>query len=152
MQTLHLAIENIPMNGGNPLPKLKMTGKQHWTDRAQNYVAWKQWVVVKFLESLEKDPDLQRQCEANCLRYGHPIALGADEHARLFCGFEWKNGKHGDPENCLGAIADALFLNDKNVDVETMSRQGDGCVSVEINIFENEAAKLSFFQRIHAIN
>lgn len=97
---------------GNAFPKLKMTGKQHWTDKAQAYAMWKVFVQKAFMDSL---PHTEAQ-EAlrNIYKYKKPIVLG-DLSARMDIEISWKGGVHGDPENIFGSIADALFHNDKNL-------------------------------------
>lgn len=134
---------------GNPVPKLKMTGKQHWMPKALEYSEWKHHVIRALLEDLDtkKDYDTQRICEANIGRVHKPIVLGKDEHAQMILRIKWNDNTHGDPENIFGAIADALFWNDKNVDCKTISSKGEyGMVEVTIHIFETEKDKLLFIK------
>lgn len=155
MKTLTFSIVGNHKGHGNPLPKLKMTGNQSWTSKAKDYVAWKQFVLVKFLESLDatEDYDTHRICEYNLAKFGKPIVLGKVEHAILCLKFLWANNGHGDPENCLGSIADALFWNDKNVDVHTESFDDPVCKGqtfVSIRIFKDGQEKFSFLEKQNA--
>jgi len=109
----------------NPLPKLKMTGKQHWMPKAQNYVQWKTYVRRAYTD-----------------KYGipasddKPIELGKDQKARMDIMIYWgKSNTHGDPENIFGSIADALFKNDKNLAGSfDFQKSQDGLARVEVRI------------------
>lgn len=93
-----------------------MTGKQHWTDKAQAYVKWKHFVQRELINDLRiEKPEEARRCEQNIAMYGKPIVLEKNQTARMDILISWKNGAHGDPENIFGSIADALFHNDKNL-------------------------------------
>lgn len=100
---------------GNAFPKLKMTGKQHWTDKAQNYVLWKKFVQSCFIKEIRLTDGAEAQAlDQNIAKYGKPIVL-EDCTATMDIQIAWKDGHHGDPENIFGSIADALFHNDKNL-------------------------------------
>lgn len=141
---------NHKTSTGNAVPKLKMTGNQHWTKGAKNYVAWKEHVVGALLSSMKFDVAAQRMHAANAARYKKPIVLGGTEHAVMFLNICWSNKTHGDPENIFGSIADALFKNDKNLDGAFVSRMSKikengrkkGLVKVDIYIFANEEEKI----------
>ena len=81
---------------GNPFPKLKMTGKQHWTPKAQNYVHWKTHVQTAYIEAL---PTVQekRKAALNVSTLGKPIAFQGNAEMKLM--IYWANEQHGDPEN-----------------------------------------------------
>lgn len=98
---------------GNPLPKLKMTGKQHWTPRAKRYVAYKAQVERAFLGALSKE-ELE-EANRNIVKYDRAIVIpkGVKAYMSIMC--TWKNEAHPDAENVFGAIADALFFNDKKL-------------------------------------
>jgi hypothetical protein len=147
MKTISFTIEGNHKGAGNAIPKLKMTQGQQWMPKAREYTAWKSFVVSRLFSALDeaKDFDTYNICSANQVRYGKPIALGKDECAILTIGFLWADAKHGDPENCLGSIADAIFWNDKNVDVATSSyfdSKKQGHIKINILIFENHKEKL----------
>lgn len=137
---------------GNAVPKLKMTGNQHWTPKAKEYVQWKSHVVYSFLESLKDDVKLQREFANNVARHGKPFVIGSSDHAFMSLRIYWSNRAHGDPENIYGSVADALFFNDKNLDVFTLSSISDvrlngkpyGRVSAKVMIFESEQEKIDY--------
>lgn len=95
---------------GNAFPKLKMTGKQHWTPKARSYVMWKTYVQSALIKELRiENPEAARLCEHNIATCGKPLILG-DRHATMDITISWKNDAHGDPENIFGSIADVVFL------------------------------------------
>lgn len=130
MKTLRFKVEGNPEDPcGNPMPKLKMTGRQHWTPRARKYVAWKAHVVGAYRQAGGLWMD---QIEAK------PIVLWPEQRAHMDVTIFFKNKAHGDGENIFGSIADALFKNDKYLDGSFHSSvcpQGKGRVEILINIF-----------------
>lgn len=113
---------NHKKKDGNPLPKLKMTGKQTWTEKAQNYALWKEHVVAMFLDGLKGNQHAQRLASMNIAQTGKPIVLKEDERAKMKLLIIWNGENHGDPENVFGSIADSLFYNDKHLDGEFCAR------------------------------
>lgn len=116
MRTIFFTIKGTHQDPfGNPFPKLKMTGKQHWTPKAQAYVMWKRYVQSQLIAQLRvDDPETARDFDRNIIACGKPIVIDNLE-ARMDIQISFKNGAHGDPENIFGSIADALFFNDKNL-------------------------------------
>jgi len=98
---------------GNPRPKLKMTGRQHWTPKAKQYVAWKGYVVNEFLRQVPEDH--REMYLRNYAEKGKPIIVPKGLKAFMALNIEWKNNHHADPENVFGSIADALFVDDNNL-------------------------------------
>ncbi len=102
---------------GKPMAKLKMTGKQHWTPKARKYVAYKNHVqeciqpalIAAAIDLRERDP--KKIMKGG--RYLKPIAKNGKMSMQIFCHFE--DETHPDPENVFGAIADAIFVNDKHL-------------------------------------
>jgi hypothetical protein len=131
---------NHQKKDGNPLPKLKMTGKQTWTEKAQNYALWKEHVVAMFLDGLKGNQHAQRLASMNIAQTGKPIVLKEGEMAKMKLLIVWNRENHGDPENIFGSIADALFHNDKHLDGEFCARHfkdmkiSKGMVHVDIVI------------------
>ena len=100
----------------NPLPKLKMTGKQFWTPRAREYVLWKQHVRASFLVACKDAGHLNNRELRDHLYVldGKPIKKSVAA-GRMDIKITWSSEVHGDPENIFGSIADALFENDKHL-------------------------------------
>jgi hypothetical protein len=127
---------------GNPVPKLKMTGKQHWTPKAKAYVAWKKHVTCAFYSGLEIGRlnktinKLDIDAYVDKLAVVKPlVTLKQPVHMQLT--ISWKNHAHADPENVFGSIADSIFVQDKYlsgsftfIPVPT----GSGAVHVKITI------------------
>ena len=103
---------------GNAVPKLKMTGRQHWTDKAQAYVAWKKHVTCAFFKGLADnsgmgDVDVKAIREfVDNLAVIKPL-ITEKQKVRMDIFIRWKDHTHGDPENIFGSIADAIFKQDK---------------------------------------
>lgn len=122
---------------GNAVPKLKMTGRQHWTIKAHEYVRWKSHVQAAYLDALREQagPDEWNKAKRRIATGGKPIDLG-DAQARMDLVIGWKDNHHGDPENIFGSIADALFHNDKNLygSFSPSPLCGKGYVDVTISV------------------
>lgn len=100
----------------NPMPKLKMTGNQHWTPKAKRYVQWKEQVANSFLSAYgDWDVNLGDVVQIDPNNPEKPIHLPDDQKAVMMIHIYWKNNNRGDPENIFGSIADALFAEDKNL-------------------------------------
>lgn len=126
---------NHQTKDGNAVPKLKMTGKQHWTKKAQDYVKWKEHVQTAYLDTLKGNQHAQRIAAMNMAKFGKPIVID-DQHksAKMDIVIAWANEKHGDPENIFGSIADALFVNDEHLVGSFDAYHDDVAGSVEVKI------------------
>lgn len=72
--------------------------------------------------------------------HGKPFNTSQDYPARMDILIRWKNGTHGDPENVFGAIADALFHQDKYLAGSfdwDRKEKGSGKVEVTITLEKN---------------
>lgn len=103
---------------GNPIPKAKLTRGQQWTDKAQEYSKWKQYVqqaIQPHLIGLARDMPMipADKMMRGGGRYIKPITLSEECEMELV--IWWANEKHGDPEGIFGSIADALFVDDKHL-------------------------------------
>lgn len=156
MKTITFQIKGNHQSGSsNPLPKLKMTGKQSWTKKAREYVAWKDHVIRSFIDSMTDETE-KRNAILNVSRYGKPIVIQKTDHAIMVLKITWSNKAHGDPENVFGSIADALFKNDKNLDPWVVSAMSDtlirgkpaAVVYCKIHFFESEEEKVKFSKKI----
>ncbi len=111
-------------NHDNALPKLKMTGKQHWTPKAQKYVRYKEYVLATFFKAVKDHPEY-REFMRNAALTKKPLNTTRDRKGRMEIAIQWKNHAHGDPENIFGAIADSIFGDDKYLDGSFASRLSD---------------------------
>jgi len=109
---VRFAIKSTPLFP-QPLPKLRMTGRQSWKPQAQRYALYKGFVVACFMDAL---PDRSRsQAYRTLLACKKPIRLPKDARARMDISIVWTSDRRADSENVFGALADALFENDKNL-------------------------------------
>ncbi len=133
---------------GNPVPKIKATGKMHFLPRSQAYTLWKSHVVNSFLRN---DEYRYGEYVKNIYDFNKPIVLLPGECAFMVLGIQWKNEAHCDPENAFGSIADSLFYNDKHLNglfFDGNTPNGHGQVDVLIYIFKSAVEKLSFLQDV----
>ena len=120
---------------GNAVPKLKMTGKQSWTPKAQEYKAWKTYVRASMLGQIGGQGLLTRNEITKALYTDAKLLDTTKESMTMHLRIFWKNKAHGDPENIFGSIADALFTNDKNLNgsfTGELCPEGNGRVEVTI--------------------
>lgn len=68
------------------------------------------------------------------LSFNKPIKLGKKQRVLLKCRIRFKGERHADPSNIVKGVEDAIFVDDKHVDVQTRSSCGHekGSVLVEI--------------------
>jgi len=102
---------------GNPIPKLRMTGKQSWTPGAQRYAAWKEYVQgiaqPHILAAAIDMPPVDPKKYAASGRYRKPITLKGE--LRMDIKIHFANEHHADPESIYGSLADSIFLDDKHL-------------------------------------
>ena len=106
----------------NPIPKQRLTLRQSWTPAAQRYERWKRWVRTAFVTGgriLDAKPGdearaffMAAQREAALDRKPFDTKV---HPARMTVVFAWRDERHPDPENAFGAIADALFQDDRHL-------------------------------------
>lgn len=99
---------------GNPIPYTRTTQKSKWSDKYQRYQEWKGYVVKALLQS--RPPFMGEMTRRIALK-GKP--LGKQFRGKIETTIFFGNETHCDPDNVVKGIADALFENDKHVDVAT---------------------------------
>lgn len=113
-----------------------MTGKQHWTEKAQNYVAWKSHVLAACIDAA-KGTDFEPMVIRTIGIHGKAFDSKLDFPIRMDIMIHWKNNAHADPENVFGSIADALFKQDKYVKGSfDFVHDGRGMVEVSITLLK----------------
>lgn len=113
---------------GNPQPYYRTTQRSKWSDPgAMRYADWQEHVRATFLKECGDWCDTKK-----------PIDLGKrNGWMKLIVYF--KDDKHGDPDNIFKGIADALFINDKNLYgtiIPGGKRKEGGLVEVTITFLE----------------
>lgn len=101
---------------GNPIPYHRTTQGSFWNKGSKRYLAWKEYVQATFMEAMKSQITSQEHnlLERMIFRHGKPIALD-NEEAEMMVDIYWKNEAHADGDNIFKGIADALYVNDKNV-------------------------------------
>lgn len=118
---------------GNPIPYTRMTRRSIWTESAQRYLAWKEYVRAEFSDI----PNLPKRFKLSL--EGNPITIEEGERAEVFIVVQMKGKRFADGDNILKGINDSLFENDKYVlDGHYSVRPGQksGQVDVIINLYE----------------
>jgi len=123
---------------GNPIPYQRLTQMTKRYARGEKYATWKAYVAKSFIDSL--DWSEQNAHEQNIAFTEKPIVLENHETARVEIEICFKGQAHGDPDNVLKGIIDALFADDKYCDGATSSTFGtrQGLVIVKITTYEYE--------------
>lgn len=125
---------------GNPI-SYKRTVKGMWREADTTYHEWMDYVRRQFRRQI-MDKELEERI-VQAWKAGkeveHPIILEKDEICTMYFEIYYKDKKHGDPDNLFKGVADALFLNDKNVypiipphAAMYTGKQGKIIVSIEI--------------------
>jgi len=125
---------------GNPLPKHRLTRRQQWSDKAERYHEYLEYVRGAFLDAIAKRGVIKAADKWMLEHIGYtgrkPLFTGT-EKCRMKIFIHWSSKAHGDPENVFGAIADAIFEQDKylagSFDWEYCPKK-QGRVDVEIEI------------------
>lgn len=125
---------------GNPVPYVRSTRAALWRSDGRRYAAWKAYVQKQFINCLielkthefVKGGNLAATFDTDTPK---PIRIFSDAKARMDIKIFWKNGAHGDPDNIFKGIADALFVNDRNLDGSFKSAvSNDGQPKVEVTL------------------
>lgn len=117
---------------GNPVPFQRVI-KQQMRSAAARYLAWMKYVRNSFV-SQNTHPDLVMAAMQN----RPPIELAKGQRFGIEIKVFWANQAHGDLDNVLKGILDALFKNDKGLNALKASAEvaenGRGRVEVFINV------------------
>ena len=120
--------ENI---NGNPLPYFRTTQQSAFSNGNLRYASWLEYVRRSF-ERTAGPGYLKILREAGKLDR-HPITdkkIKGNVAATIY--FAGEN--HGDPDNVVKGILDALFTNDKHIDVQTFHTCGNESGRVEVTV------------------
>ena len=134
-------IGNYKNPEGNPIPYQRLTQMTKRYARGEKYATWKAYVAKSFIDSLERNE--RNAYERNIALTGKPITVENHETATIEITNHFKGQSHGDPDNILKGIIDALFADDKYCDGATHSTfcTKSGLVIVKITIYEYEQWK-----------
>jgi len=116
-------VGNQSDKAGNPIPYHRTTQASFWNKDSKRYNAWKQFVRQEYwLQTAKKIS-------------GHkPFNKAFKGKVEVY--IEFKNESHADPDNIAKGILDALFENDKHVDITTSHTCKNKAGKVIIKIYE----------------
>ncbi|HEY1037355.1 MAG TPA: hypothetical protein VGE62_02125 [Candidatus Paceibacterota bacterium] len=118
---------------GNPIGYHRTTQGSYWNEGSRRYKSWKDYVVKAYAGKYADMITAARNWD------GKPISLEKNQKAYLHTYSYFANNARPDPDNVQKGIADALFVNDKNVsgsyDFE-ISKEKIGKVMVRIVIVQ----------------
>lgn len=120
---------------GNPIPYFRTTQGSKWSTGARRYAAWKDFVAGEFERQVREFVRRKNSYTSK------PIDLKG-KVARMDIVIEWSSKTHADCDNVFKGIADALFVDDKNLAAGSfesrMATDKRGKVIISITINENE--------------
>lgn len=115
---------------GNPIPYHRTTQGSFWNKSSKRYKAWKEYVREQYAQAHKSGslPEVKPT-----LKDGpEPIKGKVKGTVQVHIYFAGEN--HADPDNIVKGINDALFENDKHVDVVTTHQCHEKVGKVEVNI------------------
>lgn len=119
------------------MSKIRLTGKQSWKPRAIAYGVYKRHVLAAFMDAV-KGHESERLLLQNAGMTGKPLTTSRKQKGRMRIYIRWYDDRHGDPEGVFGAIADALFAQDKYLAIDGVDFDldpcGQGSVKVEVSV------------------
>ena len=120
---------------GNPIPYFRTTQGTQWTDGAQRYQQWKDYVRAHYLDALGEIKKIDRADfgEAHDLLQKKPIA-NTGRKVHMLLQITWANKAHADCDNIFKGIADALFMNDKYLVGEFDYEYGDKGIGGQVKV------------------
>ena len=124
---------NPENSDGNPCGYTRTTQAGTWVPKYQRYVRWKAHVANAFVNS---NPEGRSGFLRTWALSGKPINLKG-EKAYLRTMIYYSSGTRSDPDNVQKGIADALFVDDKNVAGSydfAWAPDGKGRVDVEVDV------------------
>ena len=101
---------------GNPIPYFRSTQGSFFNKGSRRYHAWKDYVRKVFMQEARELISSQQYnlLDLTHAKKGKPIEM-LNEECQMMINIFWKNNVHGDADNIFKGIADALFLNDKDI-------------------------------------
>lgn len=123
-------IGNQENEKGNPIGYHRTTQGSYWNKGSKRYFAWKQYVVEAYLKVLPKDEADRFRLAREVDKKLKPIS---EKKAFIEMNITYGSRIHADQDNIFKGIADALFINDKEVDGMFRHKYGaSGKVEVRI--------------------
>lgn len=104
----------------NPVPYHRATQGSKWNPAHRRYLAWKDWVRAAYFDVVFPNKKISREDygAAHDMMERQPFT-DKNIRGRMVAQIYFGNETHCDPDNVAKGILDALFVNDKHIDVET---------------------------------
>jgi Holliday junction resolvase RusA-like endonuclease len=115
---------------GNPIPYHRTTQGSKWNPSHKRYLSWKNHVTRSLPADNEECGRLIQRWATGRARKPIPDSPHGKVTAKIYFGKE----THADPDNVIKGILDALFENDKEIDVHTSHSCGNPEPKVEVSI------------------
>ena len=116
---------------GNPLGYTRTTTRQKWDPKYVNYQQYKQWVVKQYWNRMKGvlEPSME------------PHPFNGNVRGKVYLNIAFSSERHADPDNVGKAILDALFANDKEIDLDTTHtcKNKQSKVIVKIDMYERSS-------------
>ena len=120
---------------GNPVPYTR-TLSQAWTKAASRYKEWQEYVRAEFYRSCKMRG--RDDMSGVPVTTSGMLELAKGQEVEVDIEVVWASGHHGDLDNILKGILDALFAQDKEVtEIHAVSSRGKkGRIAGRITITE----------------
>lgn len=104
---------------GNPIPYFRSTQGSQFSKGAKRYNAWKDYVRANYLDATRPNKPIKREDFGDFHDILQRKPIGGIVMGRVTAEIYFGGEGHADPDNIVKGILDALFANDKHIDVET---------------------------------
>lgn len=119
---------------GNPIPYLRSTQASQFSPQAKRYNAWKDFVRASYFDAVNPKTVIKREDFGRMHDMLQKKPITETVKARVSTFIHFGNETHADPDNVAKGILDALFKNDKHVDVHTDHVCGASQPGVKVTI------------------
>ena len=112
---------------GNPVPYTRTTQAGKFNARYKRYTAWKDHVQTAFALSRDVPVDVDGRRQVY-------DSIGGNPRGRVEATIMFGKETHADPDNIVKGILDALFNDDKHINVTTWHTCGNAEPRVEVTM------------------
>ena len=125
---------------GNPIPYLRMTQGSKWSDPAVRYHGWCDYVRRLYKEASgyvapnERSRYTAKEYREMVHEFEPKKPIPGSPKGRTTVTIYFGTENHADPDNVVKGINDALFENDKHIDVSTSHSCKNAEPRVEVTI------------------
>jgi Holliday junction resolvase RusA-like endonuclease len=132
---INFIIQGNPENlHGNPMPYTRLPNNMKFSPLGERYARWKRYVLSTFWTEAHKFPEAQEMID---FRTGQ-ISVPKKNQVAITVHVKFVNHSHGDLDNIVKGILDAIIKNDKCVNeihaTSEFSPTDGGTTKVELKI------------------